>query len=186
MNWILQNRQLSDNVISIWTSNRRSLHPTVALSSSNKMTFTMNIAWVVILSLSPYSMLLGVCPCCHPLVAILPHLWLNLDITIFLSSAALPSLTRSCCKLTWRGETHLAFLGLCRQMTVEKSPTFFSIFLEVIFTYFLILDSLSMCSPPEIFTTPPTITVTRSTTGWDRRLVSLQFSVLASVVVQEA
>lgn len=91
--------------------------------------------------------------------------------------------------------TWLVFLSPCRQMTkrvvLEKNPPLFYTFVELIFTYFLILDPPSVCSPPEIFTRTQTITDPpedgyRSTTRWDRRLVSLQFSMLASVVVQEA
>lgn len=167
VNWDLQNRQLSeDNRISIWMSNRRSLPSPVALSSSNKMIFTMNIAWLVILSLSPYSTLLGVCPCCHPTVVILPHLWLHLDITIFPCSAALPSLTCSCGKWPWRGDTlGLFFLVLVDKWLLKRVLHFFYTFLEEIFVCFLIPDPPSTHSPPEIFTTPPTIAVTRFPQG---------------------
>lgn len=75
--------------------------------------------------------------------------------------------------------TWLVFLGPYKQMIVEKSPPFFYTFLEVAFTCFLILDPPSMCSP-EIFTTLPKITVTRSTTVWDRRLAVFHADICGS------
>lgn len=142
-----------------------------------------NLLKVTLSFFRPYSVLLGVlpmlpCPSCNPAP---PQTSCGND-CLFPSSSSHLEVTKMSLEVTH-------FVCFSWSLWIDdwwKVCSTFS-FHKVIYSYILSLNPPS--SPSFLykhFTALPTITGTRSTTGWDRNIVSLQFSLLVSAGAQEA